>query len=104
MTTLKALGATQKKGGEISRDAGAFLRQSIRNTVLAYKFRSYAHSHLLVSGVTVVNAALRADLGIMPITAVSAFLFLAAECARPCSTLTVPGIPAFWPVCGAGAI
>lgn len=84
MTTLKTLGAMQKKGGELSRDAGAFYKQSIRNTGI-----SLINSGLMliltsiVSGVTVVIAALRADLGIMPITAVSAFLFLAAECARP---------------------
>ena len=30
-----------------------------------------------------VAAALRADMGVMPVTAISAFLFLAAECAGP---------------------
>lgn len=84
MTTLKTLNATGKKGEELYKDASAFYKQSIRNTGI-----SLLNSGLMfiltsiVSGVTVVVAALRADIGIMPVTAVSAFLFLAAECARP---------------------
>ena len=84
IATLKTLNATREKGVELEKDATAFYKQSIRNTGI-----SLLNSGLMLiltavaSSVTVVVAALRADIGIMPVTAVSAFLFLAAECARP---------------------
>ncbi|HHW08274.1 MAG TPA: ABC transporter ATP-binding protein [Clostridia bacterium] len=84
ITTLKTLNAAQEKGMELKKDATRFYEQSIRNTGI-----SLLNSGLMlvltsvVASVTVVVAALRADLGIMPVTGITAFLFLAAECARP---------------------
>jgi ABC-type multidrug transport system fused ATPase/permease subunit len=88
MTTLKSLGAAEKRGAELRRDATEFYKQAIRNTGI-----SLLNSGIMLiltsvtSGVTVVVAAMRADIGIMPVTAVPAFLFLAAECARPMAEL-----------------
>lgn len=84
MTTLKSVNATAKKGQELKKDANTFYKQAIQNTGI-----SLINSGIMLiltsaaSGVTVIVAALRADMGILPVTAVSAFLFLAAECARP---------------------
>jgi ATP-binding cassette subfamily C protein CydD len=84
MTTLKTLNATGKKGEELYEDATVFYKQSIRNTGISLQSSGLMLILTsIVSGVTVVVAALRADIGILPVTAVSAFLFLAAECARP---------------------
>lgn len=84
MTTLKTLNAEQSAGVELNRDATAFYSKSIRNTGL-----SLANSGIMLvlsgitSSVTVVVAALRVNAGLAPAAAVTAFLFLAVECARP---------------------
>lgn len=84
MTTLKTLNAEQSAGAELNRDATAFYSKSIRNTGL-----SLANSGIMLvlsgitSSVTVVVAALRVNAGLAPAAAVTAFLFLAVECARP---------------------
>ena len=88
MTTLKAFNASAAKGSELMENATTFYKRSIKNTSL-----SLINSSMMliltavVSSVTVVVAAFRTDIGIMPVTAVSAFLFLAAECARPMTEL-----------------
>lgn len=84
MTTLKTLDAEQSMGEVLRRDATAFWKRSIRNTGI-----SLSNSTLMfiltsvTSSLTVVLAAIRAMHGIVPATAVTAFLFLAVECARP---------------------
>ena len=84
MTTLKTLDAEQSMGEVLRRDATAFWKRSIRNTGI-----SLSNSALMfiltsvTSSLTVVLAAIRAMHGIVPATAVTAFLFLAVECARP---------------------
>lgn len=84
MTTLKTLDAEQSIGEVLRRDATAFWKRSIRNTGI-----SLSNSALMfiltsvTSSLTVVLAAIRAMHGIVPATAVTAFLFLAVECARP---------------------
>lgn len=84
MTTLKTLDAEQSMGEALRRDATAFWKRSIRNTGI-----SLSNSALMfiltsvTSSLTVVLAAIRAMHGIVPATAVTAFLFLAVECARP---------------------
>lgn len=84
MTTLKTQNAEQSMGKELERDATAFYKRSIHNTGL-----SLVNSSIMLvlsaitSGVTVVIVALRVNMGGAPATAVSAFLFLAAEASRP---------------------
>lgn len=84
MTTLKTLDAEQSMGEVLRRDATAFWKRSIRNTGI-----SLSNSALMfiltsvTSSLTVVLAAIRAMHGAVPETAVTAFLFLAVECARP---------------------
>ncbi|MEE1300600.1 MAG: ABC transporter ATP-binding protein [Acutalibacteraceae bacterium] len=84
MTTLKTLDAEQSMGEVLRRDATVFWKRSIRNTGI-----SLSNSALMfiltsvTSSLTVVLAAIRAMHGIVPATAVTAFLFLAVECARP---------------------
>ena len=84
MTTLKTLDAEQSMGEVLRRDATAFWKRSIRNTGI-----SLSNSALMfiltsvTSSLTVVLAAIGAMHGIVPATAVTAFLFLAVECARP---------------------
>ncbi len=84
MTTLKTLDAEQSMGEVLRRDATAFWKRSIRNTGI-----SLSNSALMfiltsvTSSLTVVLAAIRTMHGIVPATAVTAFLFLAVECARP---------------------
>ncbi|MDR3240394.1 MAG: ABC transporter ATP-binding protein/permease [Clostridiales bacterium] len=88
MQTLKAMNAADTKGAELETNAAAFYKQSIRSTGI-----SLINSSVMliltsiVSGVTVVIASFRADAGLLPVTAISAFLFLAVECARPLSEL-----------------
>ena len=84
MTTLKTLDAEKPMGEVLHRDATAFWRRSIRNTGISL----YNSSIMLIltsvtSSLTVVTSAIRAINGIVPATAVTAFLFLAVECARP---------------------
>lgn len=84
MTTLQAFNASRAKGVELAGNALAFYRQAIRNTTF-----SLIDSGLMIlltsiaSTVTVAIAAVRTDSGIVPVMAISTFLFLAAECARP---------------------
>lgn len=84
MTTLKTLDAEKSMGEVLRRDATAFWKRSIRNTGI-----SLSNSALMfiltsvTSSLTVVLAAIRAMQGATPATAVTAFLFLAVECARP---------------------
>ena len=84
MTTLKTLNAEPTKGKELEMDACEFYRKSIRNTGI-----SLLNSAIMLilsaitSSITVVIVAFRANAGLIPVTAVTAFLFLAVECARP---------------------
>lgn len=84
ITTLKTLNAEPTKGKELEMDACEFYRKSIRNTGI-----SLLNSAIMLilsavtSGITVVIVAFRANAGLAPATAVTAFLFLAVECARP---------------------
>ena len=84
MTTLKAFKASHTKGDELAGNALAFYQQAIRNTTF-----SLIDSGIMMlltsiaSTITVAIAAFRTDQGIIPVMAVSTFLFLAAECARP---------------------
>jgi ABC-type multidrug transport system fused ATPase/permease subunit len=84
MLTLKSLNAVSAKSAELKDDAQHFYKQSVRNTGI-----SLLNSGLMfiltsvTSSIAVVTAAFRADTGAAPIATVSAFLFLAAECARP---------------------
>ncbi|AFQ42605.1 ABC transporter ATP-binding protein [Desulfosporosinus meridiei] len=88
MTTLQAFKASRVKGVELADNALAFYRQAIRNTTF-----SLIDSGLMMiltsiaASITVAIAAFRTDIGIIPIIAVSAFLFLAVECARPMADL-----------------
>lgn len=88
MTTLKTLNAEQEKGEELYADATAFYKKSIHNTCL-----SLTNSGIMIvlsaitSSITVVVAALRTNAGLAPASAVTAFLSLAIECARPMTAL-----------------
>lgn len=84
MTTLQAFKASRAKGDELAGNALVFYQQAIRNTTF-----SLIDSGLMMlltsiaASITVAIAAFRTDIGIIPVMAVSAFLFLAAEYARP---------------------
>lgn len=84
MTTLKTQNAEQSKGEELEKDATAFYKQSIHNTGISLINSSIMMILAAVtSSITVVIVALRANVGIAPAAAVTAFLFLAVEAARP---------------------
>lgn len=84
VTTLKILNAEQTRGEELKRDASEFYHKSIKNTGISLINSSIM---LVLSAITqfitVVIVALRVESGLAPATAVTAFLFLAIECARP---------------------
>lgn len=84
VTTLKILNAEQTRGEELKRDASEFYHKSIKNTGISLINSSIM---LVLSSITqfitVVIVALRVESGLAPATAVTAFLFLAIECARP---------------------
>lgn len=88
MTTLKTLNAEEPMGQILYKNATDFWHRSIRNTGI-----SLTNSSLMIvlsvitSSVTVVVAAIRAQNGVIPTAAVSAFLFLAVECSRPMTEL-----------------
>ncbi|ACL18407.1 ABC-type multidrug transport system fused ATPase/permease subunit [Desulfitobacterium sp. LBE] len=88
MSTLMAFKASRAKGRELAENAQGFYVQAIRNTTF-----SLIDSGLMMlltsvaSAITVAIAAYRAESGIFPVMAISTFLFLAAECARPMSEL-----------------
>lgn len=84
MTTLKTLNAEEPMGKILHKNATDFWHRSIRNTGI-----SLTNSSLMIvlsvitSSLTVVIAAIRAQNGVIPVAAVSAFLFLAVECSKP---------------------
>ena len=88
MTTLKTLHAEETMGDILRRDATSFWRRSIRNTGI-----SLANSGVMIlltavtASLTVVLTALRVRAGLAPAAAVTMFLFLAVECARPMADL-----------------
>ncbi|MEG2382927.1 MAG: ABC transporter ATP-binding protein [Oscillospiraceae bacterium] len=84
MPTLMAFKASHAKGKELAENAQNFYVESMRNTTF-----SLLDSGIMMlltsiaSSVTVAIAAFRTDSGLIPVMAISTFLFLAAECARP---------------------
>lgn len=84
LTTLKTLDAEQNMGETLEKEATSFWHRSIRNTGI-----SLSNSAIMLvltaitSSVTVVIAAIRAYHGEIDVRAVSVFLFLTIECARP---------------------
>ena len=84
ITTLKTLDAEESMGETLEKDATAFWHRSIRNTGI-----SLSNSAVILvltavtSSLSVVYVALRAHMGIVPVSAVTLFLFLTVECARP---------------------
>ena len=89
MTTLKTLDAEESMGKILYKNATDFWHRSIRNTGI-----SLTNSSLMIilavvtSSLTVIAAAIRAQAGLVPATAVSAFLFLAVECSKPMTVMT----------------
>lgn len=84
MTTLKTLNAEGTKEEELGRDAEEFYHKSIRNTGISLVNSSIMFIlSSITSSVTVVVVAVRVSRGLAPAAAVTAFLFLAVECARP---------------------
>lgn len=88
MTTLKTLNAESSMGKILYKNATDFWHRSIRNTGI-----SLSNSALMIvlsvitSSLTVVIAAIRVQKGIVPVEAVTAFLFLAVECSKPMTEL-----------------
>jgi ABC-type multidrug transport system, ATPase and permease components len=84
MTTLKAFHASKIKGRELEANATTFYHEQLNSTTF-----SLIDSSLMTlltsiaSTITVAVAAYRTGIGIIPVVSVSAFLFLAIECARP---------------------
>jgi ABC-type multidrug transport system fused ATPase/permease subunit len=92
MTTLKAFNAGKRKGAELAADALDFYRKQIQS--LTFSLIDSGIMQILMSIAALVTAALaayRTELGIIPVTIVSVFLFLAIECSRPIADLN-----AFW--------
>jgi ABC-type multidrug transport system fused ATPase/permease subunit len=84
MPTLMAFNSSSAKGKELAGNAHDFYKKQIRNTAISIVDSSAMLAlTAVVSTVTAVVAALRADMGVSTVTAVSSILFLAAECARP---------------------
>ncbi|MGI5984707.1 MAG: ABC transporter ATP-binding protein [Clostridiales bacterium] len=84
MTTLKAFHASKSKGDELAENAMQFYVQQIRNTTFSLIDSGLMMILVSVAAcVTVALAAFRTEAGIIPVGAISVFLFLAAECARP---------------------
>ncbi|MDR2343851.1 MAG: ABC transporter ATP-binding protein/permease [Spirochaetaceae bacterium] len=90
MTTLKAFNAGKIKGAELAADALDFYQKQIRNTT--FSLIDSGLMNILMSVASLVTAALaayRTELGIIPVAAVSVFLFLSIECARPMADLNM---------------
>ncbi len=84
MTTLKTLNAEKRQERALRGHADTFYQRSIRNTGI-----SLINSAIMViltaiiSSLSVAFVAVRFSKGLVPAGAVTAFLFLAVECARP---------------------
>ncbi len=88
MTTLKTLNAEQREKEELREEATSFFKKTIRNTGISLISSSIMLVLMAVtSSLTVVVCALRVNAGLVPAAAVTAFLFLAVECARPMADL-----------------
>lgn len=84
MPTLLAFHASGTRGAQLAAEAHDFYKKQIRNT--SFSLLDSALMLLLTSvagSVTVAIAAYRTDCGRIPVTLITTFLFLAAECARP---------------------
>ena len=88
ISTLKALNADKTRAKQLAGSAQAFYKEQIHNTTFSI-FDSTAMIFLtsVVSCLCVALAVYRTGTGAVEITAVSMFLFLAAECSRPMITL-----------------
>jgi ABC-type multidrug transport system fused ATPase/permease subunit len=84
LSTLKAFNANLEKGKELAGNAWDFYRKALISTTFSL-IDSWLMNLLtaVASLVTVALAAYRTDMGLIEVTAVSVFLFLATECARP---------------------
>ena len=84
ITTLKIANCEERRGSYLKERANIFCRQSIRNTGISL-FNSDVM--LILTGVTssiaVIFDGIRVSNGVIPETVLTAFLFLAVECARP---------------------
>jgi ABC-type multidrug transport system fused ATPase/permease subunit len=90
MPTLKVFNASIRKGNELALNATEFYHSAIRNTTFSLIDSGLMTLLMsLVSCISVALAAFRTEAGIINITSVSAFLFLAVECARPISDLNM---------------
>ena len=84
MPTLMAFNSSKDKGNELASNAHGFYMTQIHNT--AFSLLDSGIMLILtsvVSTISVIIAAMRADSGSIGISAVGTILFLAAECARP---------------------
>ncbi len=84
MPTLMAFNSSKDKGRELAADAHGFYITQIHNT--AFSLLDSGIMLILtsiVSTISVIIAAMRADSGMIGINTVGIILFLAAECARP---------------------
>ncbi|SFA86706.1 ABC-type multidrug transport system, ATPase and permease component [Acetitomaculum ruminis DSM 5522] len=84
ITTLKILNAEKERGVFLNNRANAFCRQSIKNTNISL-FNSDLMLILtgITSSVAVISDGLRVSNGQVLETTLTAFMFLAVECARP---------------------
>ncbi len=84
ITTIKTLNAEKTKGRDLLSKAQSFYKRSVRNTGISLINSAVM---LVLSGITsslvVVYVAWHVKSGVAESAAVTAFLFLAVECARP---------------------
>ena len=84
ITTLKTLDAEKTMGENLTKEATSFWKRSIKNTGISLSNASIMLVLTsITSSMTVVVAALRANAGMMEPQAITVFLFLTIECARP---------------------
>lgn len=88
MTTLKTMDCETERGIKLQKRAESFCRRSVKNTGISL-FNSGIM--LVLSGITssvaVVTDGILVSRGLAPEAALTAFLFLAVECARPMAAL-----------------
>lgn len=88
MPTLMAFHASYARGEKLAEEAHDFYTKQIRNT--SFSLMDSAVMLLMTSiaaSVTAAVAAYRTGGGYIPVTTITTFLFLAAECARPLGEL-----------------
>lgn len=90
MTTLKALGASKREGKRLEQEAHAFARESLLNLGISISDSSLIMACIIVgSGLSTLVAAFHMAKGLIGYGALLQILFLAGECLKPMSDLSL---------------